>query len=115
MTSPRQLARPEGAVFSRAGDRILTASWDKTARVWDLAGKQLAVLGGHEGPVKSAVFSAAGDRILTGCFDQTARMWIVRDEDVLKLADERIGQQELSVEGRRMYAELLEERKEPPR
>ena len=43
--------------FSPGGDRILTASNDKTARLWDLEGEELAVLRGHEGVVFSAVFS----------------------------------------------------------
>ena len=34
------------ASFSPDGQRIVTASWDNTARVWDLSGKQLAVLKG---------------------------------------------------------------------
>jgi TIR domain/WD domain, G-beta repeat len=47
-------------VFSTDGSRILTASDDKTARVWSADGKLLAVLGGpdgHQGPVQSATFS----------------------------------------------------------
>jgi WD40 repeat protein len=42
----------EGAVssaaFSPDGSRIVTASYDKTARLWDVAnGKELMVLRGH--------------------------------------------------------------------
>ena len=38
------------AQFSPDGTRIVTASGDKTARVWDAAtGKTLATLAGHEG------------------------------------------------------------------
>ena len=35
------------AVFSSDGRLILTASEDYTARIWDITGKQLAVLKGH--------------------------------------------------------------------
>ena len=37
------------AAFSPDGKRIVTASWDKTARVWDAAtGKPIGELRGHE-------------------------------------------------------------------
>ena len=46
--------------------RIVTASDDKTARLWDAAtGKEIAVLRGHEGYVRSAAFSPDGARIVT--------------------------------------------------
>jgi WD40 repeat protein len=64
------------AVFSPDGTRILTASWDSTARLWDAAtGAETAVLRGHEGTVTSAVFSPDGARILTASRDKTARLW----------------------------------------
>src|SRR5262249_61460976 len=45
------------AAFSPDGSRIVTASWDRTARIWDAAsGKEIAVLRGHEGSVQSAAF-----------------------------------------------------------
>ena len=64
------------AVFSPDGQRVLTASWDNTARLWDAAtGAELLVLKGHEGPVTSAVFSPDGRRVLTASQDKTARLW----------------------------------------
>ena len=39
------------AVFAPDGGRILTASYDNTARLWDRDGKPLAILKGHTGPV----------------------------------------------------------------
>jgi WD40 repeat protein len=46
------------AVFSPDGRRIVTASADQTARIWDGAtAKEIAVLHGHECDVHSAAFS----------------------------------------------------------
>ena len=58
------------------GKRLVTASWDATARIWDVAnGAELAVLKGHQDKVWSAVFSPDGSRILTASSDKTARLW----------------------------------------
>ena len=64
------------AAFSRDGLRIVTASGDGTARIWDTAtGKEITVLRGHEGSVLSAAFSPDGSRIVTASGDKTARIW----------------------------------------
>jgi hypothetical protein len=52
------------ALFSGDGRRVVTASADHTARVWDAdTGEELAALRGHTGGVRSASFS-----VLTGRF-----------------------------------------------
>ena len=54
------------AVFSGDGKRVLTASADKTARLWDAAsGKELRQFQGHTSIVNSAVFSADGKRLFS--------------------------------------------------
>jgi WD40 repeat protein len=64
------------AAFSPDGTRILTASWDKTARLWNAAtGQKIATLRGHDERVASAAFSPDGTRILTASWDKTARLW----------------------------------------
>ena len=66
------------AVLSRDGQRILTASEDPTARLWDVAtGKELRQFIGHEEWIISATFAPDGDRILTASEDKTARLWEV--------------------------------------
>ena len=62
-------------MFAPDGGRILTASDDKTARLWDRDGKPLAILEGHTDRVNSAVFAPDGGRILTASDDKTARLW----------------------------------------
>ena len=54
----------------RDGNRILTGSWDKTAKVWDAAtGQELLTLKGHNSWVLSVAFSPDGKRIVTGAGD----------------------------------------------
>jgi WD40 repeat protein len=64
------------AQFSPDGKRIVTASWDKTARVWDAqTGRALTEPMKHDGEVRSAQFSPDGKRIATASGDKTARIW----------------------------------------
>ncbi|WP_437669910.1 nSTAND1 domain-containing NTPase [Sorangium sp. So ce131] len=64
------------AAYSPDGKRIVTASWDKTARVWNADGTgEPLILRGHESYVFSAAFSPDGKRIVTASFDTTARVW----------------------------------------
>ena len=61
--------------FSPDGQRILTASGDKTARLWGLDGKLLEELRGHAGWISSAAFSTDGARVVTAGGDNTPRLW----------------------------------------
>ena len=79
-TWPRKILRHEyrvnSAQFSPDGTRIVTASSDYTARVWDAAsGKPIGGPLLHEDVVMSAQFSPEGTRIVTASDDQTARVW----------------------------------------
>jgi WD40 repeat protein len=62
--------------FSIDGQRIVTASRDNTAKVWDVAtGTNLITLRGHRLQVESAAFSWDGKQIVTASEDQTAKVW----------------------------------------
>ncbi|MBN9120102.1 MAG: protein kinase, partial [Planctomycetes bacterium] len=62
--------------FSPDGARVVTGSWDRTAKVWDAkTGTELLTLKGHTDAVLSACFSTDGARIVTAGNDRTAKVW----------------------------------------
>ena len=72
------------AQFNQAGDKIVTASGDKTAKIWDTkTGDCLATLKGHTTYVRSAQFNQAGDKIVTASWDNTAKIWDAKTGDCL--------------------------------
>jgi WD40 repeat protein len=61
--------------WSHDGKYIVTASNDKTARIWNFSGKLIAELKGHLDGVFIANFSPDGKYIITASNDKTARIW----------------------------------------
>jgi hypothetical protein len=79
MSEPRVLLGAKGfAAFSPDGTRIIAASEDDSASVWEAAsGRVIATLKGHESEVTFAAFSPDGNRVVTGSKDGTTRVWNV--------------------------------------
>lgn len=67
----------EMASFSPDGRFLITASSDKTTRVWDLHEGRIIASLAHPGRVNSARFSPDGRYIVTACEDKIARVWEV--------------------------------------
>jgi WD40 repeat protein len=95
-----------GVAFSPDGTRIVTASADSTARIWDAAtGGEIAVLRGHGDFVNCAAFSPDGTRVVTASADKTARIWDAatgREITILRGHDNWVISAAFSPEGKRI-------------
>ena len=64
------------ALFSPDGTKVLTASDDHTAKIWDAtSGVLLADLKGHTGRIHTVQFSPDGKTIVTAALDNTPKIW----------------------------------------
>jgi WD40 repeat protein len=62
--------------FDPEGDRIITASTDGTAALWQAdTGERQAILRGHTDRVNAATFSPDGTQVVTASTDRSARLW----------------------------------------
>jgi hypothetical protein len=79
------------AVFSHNGDFIVTASSDKTVRIWNAAnGEEQSVLRGHTDKVQSVETSPDDRFILSASSDRTARISLASIDEILALAKTRV-------------------------
>ncbi len=71
--------------LSRDGKHVLSASFDRTARVHGLkSGKMLKELRGHASYVNDARYTTDGNEILTASSDGTVRVWDTRSGDFVR-------------------------------
>ncbi|HVK14350.1 MAG TPA: AAA family ATPase [Gemmataceae bacterium] len=65
-----------GITASADGSRVLTASYDQTARSWDaVTGKPLSPSLRHDEGVSDVVYSPEGAHVLTASWDRKVRLW----------------------------------------
>jgi WD40 repeat protein len=64
------------ATFSPDGQKVVTASFDNTARIWDVAtGKELYEFKEHIERVNTAFFSPDGKKLMVRSYDGTVWIW----------------------------------------
>jgi WD40 repeat protein/transcriptional regulator with XRE-family HTH domain len=100
------------AIFSPDGKRILTASSDGTARIWNsTTGKELLILNPSNGVLWGAAFSPDGKSLATAGEDRIARLWdATTGEELLALSrhDDEVYHVVFSPDGSRLVTASLD-------
>ena len=70
--------------FSPDGSSLLSASDDKTIKLWSLAGQKFKqTLTGHSNWVRAARFAPAGDLVVSAGDDKTVRLWDLHNKQMI--------------------------------
>jgi WD40 repeat protein len=74
------------------GERIVTCSWDKTVRIWNVeTGEQEGTAIEHEDSVDGLAVTRDGKRILSGGIDKRMRVWDVETHELIEEWEDDIG------------------------
>jgi WD40 repeat protein len=74
-----------GVAVTPDGRRVISASWDKTLKVWDLhTGAVLRTLEGHSGLVLAVAVTPDGKRVISASSDNTLKVWDLDTGGVLR-------------------------------
>lgn len=79
----------KSAVYSPDGNKVLSASLDKTVREWDLNTNErinecIAVYDEHSDWVNSAIYNANGNVVLSASNDGTVKKWNIKNQNSIK-------------------------------
>lgn len=96
--------------WSRDGKHVLTASADKTARIWNADGSGVPLVLKEQSPLTSAVMSPDGERVLTAAEDGAVRVSSAADgrQLVLLRHDGYVTAARYSPDGRRIVTTSLD-------
>ena len=76
--------------FSPDGQYVLTASLDRTAKLWNRQGQELVTFSKHAGYIFDAAFSPDGQYVVTASDDATAILW-TREGQPLQTCQNHLG------------------------
>lgn len=71
----------EDVVLTSDGSFAFSASWDKSAKIWNVAeGKAITTLKGHSSDVLSVSYNEETSQVITASRDKTIKVWSVHGE-----------------------------------